>query len=143
MILGPLTGLALHELPETSSAAGIASTTLDLITTGFLRLIKMIVGPLVFCTLTAGVARMEGAGSIARVGLRTVGWFLLATFIALIIGLVTERLFAPGTGMVPPQGAAVIATGGLHARDILEHVIPDSIIGALARNEILQIVVFS
>jgi Na+/H+-dicarboxylate symporter len=145
MVAGPLCGAALHAWLGPGAAADSAAADLSLITTGFLRLIKMIIAPLVFTTLAAGVARMEGAASIARVGGRTIGWFVVSTAVSMLIGMIVVQVFEPGRGLslpLPAAGAAGAASS-MQARDIVEHIIPDSVIQAMAKNEILQIVVFS
>jgi len=143
MVAGPLFGLLLQRLLDPPSVAA-ATDILALITTAFLRLIKMIISPLVFCTLTAGIARMEGVASIARVGARTIGWFLLATMLAMAAGLAMVQLFKPGLGMLPPVSAAALPVAAkFQLKDMLEHIIPSSVVQAMANNEILQVVVFS
>ena len=79
MIAGPLCGLLLQQTLGTGPAADSVAAGLSLVTTSFLRLIKMIIAPLVFSTLVVGVARMEGAASIARIRARALGWFVVAT----------------------------------------------------------------
>lgn len=143
MIAGPLCGLILHRWLGTEDAATTAAN-LSLVTAMFLRLIKMIIAPLVFSTLTVGVARMEGGATIARVGAKTLGWFIFASLISMTIGIFMVQLFHPGSGIAVPQGAPLAhETQALTAKDILEHVIPSSIVQAMATNEILQVVVFS
>jgi Na+/H+-dicarboxylate symporter len=143
MVCGPLCGLALHDWLDAQQAAQ-AADILALITTAFLRLIKMIIAPLVFCTLTAGVARMDGGAAIARVGARSIGWFIAATLISMTIGLFLVQTFKPGLGMAPPTLSSELPLAAkLQFKDMLEHVIPDSIVQAMAKNEILQVVVFS
>jgi Na+/H+-dicarboxylate symporter len=144
MIAGPLFGLLLHQTLGGGAAADSAAAGLSLVTTSFLRLIKMIIAPLVFSTLVVGVARMEGAASIARIGAKALGWFVVATMISMTIGVVAVQLFKPGFGLsasaaVPGSSAA----GPLQFKDMLEHIIPSSIVQAMAGNEVLQIVVFS
>jgi len=143
-IAGPACGLLLHSWLGTASGAARVVAAFSLVTTGFLRLIKMIIAPLVFCTLSVGVARMDGAASIARVGARTIGWFLFATLISMCIGLGAAHAFKPGLGLAPPAitGELPPATP-LQPQEIMEHIIPASVIQAMAANEILQIVVFS
>jgi Na+/H+-dicarboxylate symporter len=143
-IAGPACGLLLHaSLGADGSARAVA--VFSLVTAGFLRLIKMIIAPLVFCTLVVGVAHMDGAASIVRVGARTLGWFMIATLISLCIGLGAAHLFEPGLGMTPPAitgaapGAAAPASP-LSPQAIMEHVVPTSVVQAMAANEILQIV---
>jgi Na+/H+-dicarboxylate symporter len=144
MIAGPLFGLYLHQTLVTGPASDSAVTGLSLVTTSFLRLIKMIIAPLVFSTLVVGVARMEGAASIARIGAKALGWFVIATMISMTIGVVAVQLFKPGYGL--SASAAVSGSGAaapLQLKDMLDHIIPSSIVQAMASNEVLQIVVFS
>jgi Na+/H+-dicarboxylate symporter len=144
MISGPLFGLLLHEVLGTGPAADNAAAAFSLVTTGFLRLIKMIIAPLVFCTLVVGVARMEGAAAIARIGAKALGWFVLATLVSMSIGLLAVQAFKPGLGLTAAAvaGSTPPATPLLF-KDFLEHIIPSSVVQAMANNEILQIVVFS
>jgi len=115
----------------------------------FLRLIKMIIAPLVFSTLVVGIAKMGDAKEVGRIGVKALGWFIIASVISLSLGLVLVNLFRPGdamalSGAVPPVGASSgITTSGLTMKDFITHLIPTSIFDGMARNEILQIVVFS
>src|SRR6267154_1601907 len=144
MIAGPLFGLLLHEVLGNGPAAENAATAFSLVTTSFLRLIKMIIAPLVFSTLVVGVARMEGAAAIARIGAKALGWFVLATLVSMTIGLAAVQLFKPGLGLSAAAAAGGIpASTAFHFKDFLDHVIPTSVVQAMANNEILQIVVFS
>ncbi|HEX3602777.1 MAG TPA: dicarboxylate/amino acid:cation symporter [Steroidobacteraceae bacterium] len=144
MIAGPLFGLLLHQILGAGPAADSAAAAFSLVTTSFLRLIKMIIAPLVFSTLVVGVARMEGAASIARIGAKALGWFVVATLVSMTIGLAAVQLFKPGLGL--SAAAAAGGTGApaaLRFKDFLDHIIPTSVVQAMANNEILQIVVFS
>ncbi|MGO8857189.1 MAG: dicarboxylate/amino acid:cation symporter [Steroidobacteraceae bacterium] len=145
MIAGPLFGLMLHAWLGPGGAADSAAADLSLVTTSFLHLIKMIIAPLVFSTLTVGVARMEGTASIARVGAKTLGWFIFASLISMTIGIFMVQLFKPGVGLPAPHSiaAAIPASTPPTLKDMLDHIIPSSIVQAMATNEILQIVVFS
>ena len=121
---------------------------LGLITDGFLRLIKMIIAPLVFATLVAGIAHMENAAAIGRVGAKTMFWFISASIVSLTIGLVMVHWLQPGVGMhlaIPAHAASATAvdTSSFTIKDFVNHLIPRSIVEAMANNEILQIVVFS
>ena len=146
MITGPLFGLLLHEVLGTGPAADSAAAGFSLVTSSFLRLIKMIIAPLVFCTLVVGVARMEGAAAIARIGAKALGWFVVAT-----LDFHDHR---PGGGAAvqarvwasrPRQWPAAQPARNRRCmfKDFLEHIIPSSVVQAMANNEILQIVVFS
>lgn len=113
----------------------------------FLRLIKMIVAPLVFTTLVVGVAKLGDINSVGRIGAKTLLWFISASLVSLLLGMVLVNLFEPGVAMhlpVPDAGQDIgIAHAGLSLKEFLYHVFPASVIDAMAKNEILQIVVFS
>src|SRR6204780_324501 len=144
MIAGPLFGLLLHEVLGNGPAADNAAAAFSLATTSFLRLIKMIIAPLVFSTLVVGVARMEGAAAIARIGGKALGWFVIATLISMTIGLAAVQLFKPGVGLSASAATTGAGVGApLQFKEFLDHIIPTSVVQAMANNEILQIVVFS
>ncbi|WP_313032848.1 dicarboxylate/amino acid:cation symporter [Massilia alkalitolerans] len=150
ILVGLALGIIVGYVANTSfeNPAGFAET-MSLITTMFLRLIKMIIAPLVFSTLVVGIAKMGDAKEVGRIGVKALGWFFIASVISLSLGLVLVNLFRPGdamalSGAVPPVGASSgITTTGLTMKDFITHLIPTSIFDGMARNEILQIVVFS
>jgi Na+/H+-dicarboxylate symporter len=146
MVLGILVGWLLNVNLDADQAKAVAGN-LTIITDVFLRLIKMIIAPLVFATLVAGIAHMEDAASIGRVGLKTMGWFIGASMISLTIGLLMVHLIGPGHGMGLIDDAAAAAgtvdAANLTLKEFVTHLVPSSIVDAMARNEILQIVVFS
>ncbi|MDN5289375.1 MAG: C4-dicarboxylate transporter [Mucilaginibacter sp.] len=113
----------------------------------FLRLIKMIVAPLVFTTLVVGVAKVGDIKAVGRIGGKTMLWFLSATLVSLLIGMLFVNLFEPGKAMHLPLPDSHLSTGikktALSFSDFVGHVFPKSFIEAMANNEILQIVVFS
>ncbi|MCC8407601.1 dicarboxylate/amino acid:cation symporter [Mucilaginibacter sp. UR6-1] len=113
----------------------------------FLRLIKMIVAPLVFTTLVVGVAKVGDIKAVGRIGGKTLLWFLSATLVSLLLGMVLVNFFEPGKAMHLPLPDSHISTGvqkaALSLRDFIGHVFPKSFIESMANNEILQIVVFS
>ena len=144
MIAGLATGWVAH---DTLGAAGAASLAgyLDLVTAVFINLIKMIIAPLIFATLTSGVARMEGGARAGRVGGRTIAWFVVAGAFALVLGMTMATLIRPGEGLhlpQPPTDAATVKSD-LTVKGFLAHVVPTSVVDAMAKNEVLQIVVFS
>ena len=117
---------------------------MSLISFAFLRLIKMIIAPLVFATLVVGIAKMGDAKEVGRIGAKALLWFVLASILSLSLGLILVNLFQPGVGM--PLEAAKdtgITTTGFTLKDFISHLIPASIVDGMAKNEILQIVVFS
>jgi Na+/H+-dicarboxylate symporter len=144
MILGIAVGLVAHAYLAPGQVTTLAGG-LGLVTTIFLRLIKMIIAPLVFSTLVVGIAHMEDAAAIGRVGARAIAWFVLASLVSLTLGLVLVHLFQPGVGLALPTGAsaAPVKAAALNLSDFVEHLVPKSIVEAMANNEILQIVVFS
>src|SRR5689334_17857805 len=113
----------------------------------FLRLIKMIVGPLVFTTLVVGVAKVGDIKAVGRIGGKTLLWFLSATLVSLLLGMVLVNLFKPGEAMHLTLPDSHLSTGiqktALSLKDFISHVFPKSIFEALANNEILQIVIFA
>ncbi|HEX4635133.1 MAG TPA: dicarboxylate/amino acid:cation symporter [Rhizomicrobium sp.] len=144
MILGVLTGFLINtQLPPDQAKA--AAGNLSIITDIFLRLIRMIIAPLVFSTLVVGIAHMEDSAAIGRVGVKTLGWFMLASLVSLTIGLIMVQLLQPGAGLAlpAPTESSGVATTGFSLKDFIAHLVPTSIFDAMARNEILQIVVFS
>ncbi len=113
----------------------------------FLRLIKMIVAPLVFTTLVVGVAKLGDINSVGRIGGKTLLWFVGASLTSLLLGMILVNVFKPGIAMnlpLPDAGTDIgLAHNSLSLKDFLYHVFPASVIDAMAKNEILQIVVFS
>ena len=113
----------------------------------FLRLIKMIVGPLVFTTLVVGVAKVGDIKAVGRIGGKTLLLFICATFVSLFLGMVLVNLFEPGSTihLSLPEGhlAADVKKSAISFKDFISHVFPRSFTEAMANNEILQIVVFS
>ena len=113
----------------------------------FLRLIKMIVAPLVFTTLVVGVAKLGDINSVGRIGGKTLLWFVGASLTSLLLGMILVNIFQPGIAMklpLPDAGTDIgLTNGGLSLKEFLYHVFPASVIDAMAKNEILQIVVFS
>ena len=147
MVLGVAVGWGLNQYATPDQAKAVAEN-LSIVTDVFLRLIKMIIAPLVFSTLVAGIAHMEDAGAIGRVGVKTMGWFISASVVSLTIGLIMVRLLRPGSGLSLHAPAAAQAAGAVDMtkftlKAFITHIVPASIFQAMADNEILQIVVFS
>jgi Na+/H+-dicarboxylate symporter len=113
----------------------------------FLRLIKMIIAPLVISVLIVGVAKVGDFKSVGRIGAKTLVYFTSATLLALTLGLIIVNIFEPGKVMpleLPQSNAEVgIKSGAPDSKSIIAHIIPDSIVGVMAINEILPIVVFA
>ena len=111
----------------------------------FIRMIRMIIAPLLFGTLVAGIAGAGHFKDVGRMGLRAMIYFEVVTTVALLIGLLAVNIMQPGVGMVlpAPAGAPPITAVAQTWDQILLHMVPTSIIEAMASNEILQIVVFA
>jgi Na+/H+-dicarboxylate symporter len=122
---------------------------MSLVTTLFLRLIKMIIAPLVFATLVVGIAKMGDAKEVGRIGAKALGWFIIASLISLTLGLILVNVFRPGdalalSGAVPPIGTSSGVKGAdMSMMTFIVHLVPTSIADGMAKNEILQIVIFS
>lgn len=113
----------------------------------FLRLIKMIVGPLVFTTLVVGIAKVGDIKAVGRIGAKTMTWFISASLLSLTLGAVLVNIFKPGISMNLPlpdiHANSDIQSAALSLKEFISHMIPKSFVEAMATNEILQIVIFS
>ncbi len=110
----------------------------------FLRLIKMIIAPLIFATLVAGIAGAGHFKVVGRMGLRAIIYFEIVTTLALVIGLLAVNITKPGVGVNLPIGQDSGITAKAQTWDqILLHVVPESVIDAMAKGDVLQIVLFS
>jgi Na+/H+-dicarboxylate symporter len=147
MLLGAVVGNALYATLPDPKTAEIVGGYFAIVTDVFLRLIKMIIAPLVFSMLVVGIAHMGDTESIGRIGLKAMGWFISASVVSLALGLVMVNLLRPGGNLNLPLPEASVATNvktsALTLREFVVHMVPRSIIEAMANNEILQIVVFS
>ena len=125
------------------------SKNIKLLATIFIRLVQMIIAPLVFTTLVVGIAKLGDIKSVGRIGGRALGWFFTASFISLLIGMFWVNVLEPGKKIQLPDLDAdkateiVQKTEGFSAQNFVEHIIPKSVVEAMATNEILQIVIFS
>jgi Na+/H+-dicarboxylate symporter len=120
-----------------------------LLTTIFLRLVQMIIAPLVFTTLVVGIAKLGDLKSVGRVGGKAMLWFISASLVSLLLGLVLVNFFQPGMAIdmsiADKSGASelVSKTQEFSLQKFVEHVIPKSVFEAMSANEILQLVIFS
>lgn len=144
LLVGSATGYAMHELwPQRAAGFAEGAALLPFI---FLRLIKMIIAPLVFATLTVGIGRMGDVITVGRVGGKALAWFVFASMISLSLGLILVTWLEPGKVMhltPPAESVSGVETAALSLKGFIEHTIPASVVDAMARNEILQIVVFA
>ncbi|UPJ27995.1 dicarboxylate/amino acid:cation symporter [Bradyrhizobium sp. CW1] len=145
MVLGIIMGAAIYNfLPDTR---GDWASSINLIAVIFLRLIKMIIAPLVFATLVGGIAHMGSGSKLGRIFAKTMGWFVSASFVSLMLGLVMVNLLQPGAnfpGTLPDKAQSTgLPVSAFSIEKFLTHLIPTSIADAMAQNEILQIVIFA
>ncbi|WP_077002033.1 dicarboxylate/amino acid:cation symporter [Variovorax sp. KK3] len=147
MVIGIVIGyMVFVSFPDKKSATQIAGY-ISIFSDVFLRLIKMLIGPLVFSTLVVGIAHMGDAASVGRVFGKALGWFVTASLVSLVLGLIMANLLQPGHNLglpLPDIGASAnLATSKFTLKDFVSHLVPKSFAEAMANNEILQIVVFS
>jgi Na+/H+-dicarboxylate symporter len=147
MVLGIVVGYACHTaFPDPQTSATIAGY-ISLITDLFLRLIKMIIAPLVISTLIVGITHMGESSSLGRVGAKTMAWFVSASLVSLFLGMIMVNIMQPGANLglpIPDAGVATnLKTSGLTLKEFVTHLVPRSVVEAMATNEILQIVVFA
>lgn len=148
MLIGAVVGIYVHNNYDTESAKSF-SGYIKILATIFIRLVQMIIAPLVFTTLVVGIAKLGDIKSVGRIGGRALGWFFTASFISLLIGMFWVNTLQPGVGLnlkdVDMSAASdlVDKTQVFSFQNFIEHIIPKSIVEAMATNEILQIVIFS
>ena len=147
LVLGIIVGYMIFiSYPDKKTAAQIAGY-ISILSDVFLRLIKMLIGPLVFATLVVGIAHMGDASSVGRVFAKALGWFIVASLVSLVLGMLLANLLQPGHNLglpLPDIGASAnLATAKFTLKDFVSHLVPKSFAEAMAQNEILQIVVFS
>src|SRR6058998_1221111 len=116
LVLGVIAGWAINAAIDDGTPASAAQLKeiadyLSIVTTLFLRLIKMIFAPLVFSTLVAGIAHMGDIAALGRVAARSIGWFILASLVSLTLGLILVTALHPGVGLNLPLPPATAASG--------------------------------
>ena len=152
LVLGIIAGWATNAAiddgtPASAERLKAIADYLSIVTALFLRLIKMIIAPLVFSTLVAGIAHMGDVAALGRVGIRSITWFILASLVSLTLGLILVTMLHPGIGLnlpLPPAtSASGVETAAFNLKDFISHLVPQSIFEAMSTNEILPIVIFS
>lgn len=148
MALGILTGYLVHTQADPATIKSFSSN-IKLLTTIFLRLVQMVIAPLVFTTLVVGIAKLGDLSVVGRVGGKALLWFVSASLISLLLGMVLVNFFQPGSAInldtADVEGAKDLIgkTQEFSLQKFIEHVFPKSFIESMAQNEILQLVVFS
>ena len=152
LVLGIIVGWGLNSAiddgtPASAERLATIAGYFSVLTTVFLHLIKMIIAPLVVSTLVVGIAHMGDTAALGRVGLKAFGWFVCASIVSLTLGLLLVNFLQPGGSLGLPLPAANAASGidrsAFDFAKFVAHIFPESMIGAMASNDILQIVVFS
>lgn len=148
MTFGIIVGYTLNRTyQDNPESLNSASTYLNLLSKIFLRMIKMIIGPLIFSILTVGIAKLGDFKLVGRIGAKTLGYFYFATLLSLLTGLIAVNILRPGKMMQIPLPTVGADTGievkKMTVENFITHLFPQSFFEALATNEILQIVVFS
>ncbi|UPJ55554.1 dicarboxylate/amino acid:cation symporter [Bradyrhizobium sp. 192] len=116
---------------------------------GFIKLIKMVIAPIIFCTVVSGIAHIQDAKKVGRIGVKALVYFEVVSTFALLIGLVVGNLVKPGAGFgnaaANAQAVAKFADQAKAQRssEFVLHIIPDTVVGAFAQGEILQVLLFS
>jgi aerobic C4-dicarboxylate transport protein len=115
---------------------------------GFIKLIKMVIAPIIFCTVVSGISHIQDARKVGRVGVKALVYFEIVSSFALIFGLVMGNLIQIGHGLAAKPDAAAVANYVKQAEaqksvDFVLNIIPDSVVGALARGDILQVLLFA
>jgi aerobic C4-dicarboxylate transport protein len=115
---------------------------------GFIKLIKMVIAPIIFCTVVSGISHIQDARKVGRVGVKALVYFEIVSSFALIVGLLMGNLFQVGHGLGARPDAAAVANYVKQAEaqksvDFVLNIIPDSAVGALARGDILQVLLFA
>jgi Na+/H+-dicarboxylate symporter len=148
MLLGGVLGIIIHNNLSEEQAKDF-SGYVKMLATIFIRLVQMIISPLVFTTLVVGIAKLGDIKAVGRIGGKALAWFFSASFISLLIGMFFVNVLEPGTGLnlsdIDMSAATEVTekTQVFSAQNFVEHIIPKSIVEAMAGNEILQIVIFS
>jgi Na+/H+-dicarboxylate symporter len=148
LVLGVGVGSATRYWVQDDDLAKQIAGYYSLLTDIFLHLIKMIIAPLVFATVVSGIANTGDTKTVGRIGLRALGWFIVVSFISLTIGLVMATILNPGDGLHLDPNTASEPVAGVEAhvltlKGFLDQVFPSSVVDAMAKNNILQILVFA
>ena len=147
MILGVVVGYICNTMVPDAAAAKEIAGYFNIVTDIFLRMIKMIIAPLIFATLVAGIAGMGDTKTVGRIGVKALAWFITASLISLLLGMIMVGITRPGEALglpLPDAGTATnLKTSALNLRDFITNTFPRSFFEAMANNAILQILVFS
>ena len=140
IVLGALTGWLFPDFAQNDWVKAMGD--------GFIKLIKMVIAPIIFCTVVSGIAHIDDAKKVGRVGIKALIYFEIVSSLALVLGLLVGNIVKPGAGFSGTGNAAAVASyvkqaEGQKSVDFILNIIPDSVVGAFARGDILQVLLFS
>lgn len=116
---------------------------------GFIALIRMMIGPVIFCTIVHGIGSMHDTAKVGRIGLKAIIWFELTSTFALLLGLAAAHLFHPGTGIAMPEGGSAAVSDYIHRAShdsLVNHllaIIPETFVDAFVKGDLLQVLLVS
>jgi aerobic C4-dicarboxylate transport protein len=115
---------------------------------GFVKLIRMMIAPIIFCTVVSGISHIQEASKVGRVAIKALVYFEVVSTFALVIGLIVANVVQPGAGFGGKADAAAVANfakqaGEMKSVDFVMNIIPDTVVGAFAKGDILQVLLFA
>jgi aerobic C4-dicarboxylate transport protein len=115
---------------------------------GFVKLIRMMIAPIIFCTVVSGISHIQEASKVGRVAVKALVYFEIVSTFALVIGLIVANVIQPGAGFGGKADAAAVANfakqaGEMKSVDFVMNIIPDTVVGAFAKGDILQVLLFA
>ncbi len=141
IVLGAIVGVVFPEFAKNPWIKGLGD--------GFVKLIKMVIAPIIFCTVVSGIAHIQEAAKVGRVAIKALIYFEVVSTFALVLGLLVANIVQPGAGFgAQDANASAVAgfakqAGEMKTIDFVMNIIPDSVVGAFAKGDILQVLLFA
>ncbi|QTD93318.1 dicarboxylate/amino acid:cation symporter [Burkholderia anthina] len=145
LFAGLVVGFVIHSSTGSPAVNKQIAGYLSMLTDIFLRLIKMVIAPLVFTGVVAGMGHTESPGEVGRIGVRAILWFVAASILSLVLGLILSNALGLGFGVEVPHGGAAsdVSTAAFSLRNFVSHIVPQSIFLAMSQNDIIAILLFA
>ncbi|TDY15722.1 Na+/H+-dicarboxylate symporter [Paraburkholderia sp. BL6665CI2N2] len=145
LVTGLIVGAIVHSATGSTELNKQIAGYLSMLTDVFLRLIKMIIAPLVFTGVVAGMGHTDSPGEVGRIGGRAILWFVAASILSLVLGLLLSNALGLGIGVELPHSAtgSGVSTEAFNLRNFVSHLVPQSIFLAMSQNDIIAILVFA
>jgi Na+/H+-dicarboxylate symporter len=142
---GVLAGYLIHTFAPSPEDGKEIAGYIGMLTDVFLRLIKMVIAPLVFTGVVAGMAHTDGPGEVGRIGAKAILWFVCASVLSLVLGLALSNMMQIGVGVPIPHGGSgtELSTAAFSLKNFVSHIVPQSIVLAMAQNDIIAILLFA